>query len=115
MEEKDYPELSDPKWIMDLVFLVDMLCHLDRLNLALQGFATQRFLVYDAVISCQLTCDVFILHLFSDPPHQSTLLTAHRRRSICCQSNKFIPRQPHFIYTSGHLFKEIFPRSCAMH
>ncbi|KAJ3590680.1 hypothetical protein NHX12_008629 [Muraenolepis orangiensis] len=36
-KDKDYPELSDPKWIMDLEFLVDMLCHLDRLNLALQG------------------------------------------------------------------------------
>lgn len=37
MEEKDkrYPELSDHKWIMDLAFLVDMLCHLDRLNLTL--------------------------------------------------------------------------------
>ncbi|CAG08793.1 unnamed protein product [Tetraodon nigroviridis] len=41
MEEKDkgYPELSDLKWIMDLAFLVDMLCHLDRLNLTLQGLA----------------------------------------------------------------------------
>ncbi|KAL4008962.1 hypothetical protein ACER0C_002814 [Sarotherodon galilaeus] len=39
MEEKDknYPELWDLKWIMDLAFLVDMLCHLDRLNLTLQG------------------------------------------------------------------------------
>nr|XP_020474948.1 general transcription factor II-I repeat domain-containing protein 2A-like [Monopterus albus] len=39
MEEKDndYPELSDLKWIMDQAFLVDMLCHLDRLNLNLQG------------------------------------------------------------------------------
>ena len=36
-KDKDYPELSDPKWIMDLAFLVDMLCHLDRLNLTLQG------------------------------------------------------------------------------
>ncbi|KAI4806804.1 hypothetical protein KUCAC02_017602 [Chaenocephalus aceratus] len=36
-KDKDYPELSDPKWIMDLAFLVDMLCHLDRLNLDLQG------------------------------------------------------------------------------
>ena len=35
-KDKDYPELSDPKWIMDLAFLVDMLCHLDRLNLTLQ-------------------------------------------------------------------------------
>ncbi|CAI5669575.1 unnamed protein product [Oreochromis niloticus] len=32
-KDKDYPELSDLKWIMDLAFLVDMLCHLDRLNL----------------------------------------------------------------------------------
>lgn len=39
LEEKDkrYPELSDHKWIMDLAFLVDMLCHLDRPNLTLQG------------------------------------------------------------------------------
>ena len=39
MEEKNqnYPELSDLKWIMDLAFLVNMLCHLNRLNLNLQG------------------------------------------------------------------------------
>ena len=39
MEEKNqnYPELSDLKWIMDLAFLVDMLCHWNRLNLNLQG------------------------------------------------------------------------------
>ena len=39
MEEKNqnYPELSDLKWIMDLAFLVDMLYHLNRLNLNLQG------------------------------------------------------------------------------
>ena len=36
-KDKDYPELSDHEWIMDLAFLVDMLCHLDRLNLTLQG------------------------------------------------------------------------------
>lgn len=39
MEEKkrDYTQLSDPKWLMDLAFLVDMLSHLDKLNLDLQG------------------------------------------------------------------------------
>ncbi|KAJ8333451.1 hypothetical protein SKAU_G00118300 [Synaphobranchus kaupii] len=39
MEEKhkEYTELSDPQWILDLAFLVDMLRHLDRLNLDLQG------------------------------------------------------------------------------
>ena len=36
-KNKNYPELSDLKWIMDLAFLVDMLCHLSRLNLNLQG------------------------------------------------------------------------------
>ncbi|KAF4089688.1 hypothetical protein AMELA_G00069370 [Ameiurus melas] len=36
-KDKDYHELSDLEWIMDLAFLVDMLCHLDRLNLTLQG------------------------------------------------------------------------------
>ncbi|KAI4888758.1 hypothetical protein NFI96_007104 [Prochilodus magdalenae] len=36
-KHKDYPELSDPQWILDLAFLVDMLHHLDRLNLDLQG------------------------------------------------------------------------------
>uniref|UniRef100_H3C8M4 HAT C-terminal dimerisation domain-containing protein n=1 Tax=Tetraodon nigroviridis TaxID=99883 RepID=H3C8M4_TETNG len=36
-KDKDYPELSDLEWIMDLAFLVDMLCHLNRLNLTLQG------------------------------------------------------------------------------
>ena len=39
MEEKyqNYPELSDLKRIMDMAFLVNMLCHLNRLNLNLQG------------------------------------------------------------------------------
>ena len=36
-KNKNYPDLSDLEWIMDLAFLVDMLCHLIRLNLNLQG------------------------------------------------------------------------------
>ena len=36
-KNKNHPELSDLEWIMDLAFLVDMLCHLSRLNLNLQG------------------------------------------------------------------------------
>ena len=36
-KNKNYPELSDLEWIIDLAFLVDMLCHLSRLNLNLQG------------------------------------------------------------------------------
>ena len=34
---KNYSELSDFEWIMELGFLVDMLCYLSRLNLNLQG------------------------------------------------------------------------------
>ena len=36
-KNQNYLELSDLKWIMDLAFLVDMLCHLNTLNLNLQG------------------------------------------------------------------------------
>ena len=36
-KNKNYPELSNLEWIMDLAFLVDMLCHLSRLNPNLQG------------------------------------------------------------------------------
>ena len=36
-KNKNYPELSDLEWIMDLAFLVDMLCHLSRLSLSLLG------------------------------------------------------------------------------
>ena len=34
---KNCPELSDLEWIMYLTFSVDMLCHMNRLNLNLQG------------------------------------------------------------------------------
>ncbi|XP_067420895.1 general transcription factor II-I repeat domain-containing protein 2-like [Emydura macquarii macquarii] len=37
VKQKEYPKLSDPQWVLDLAFLVDMLRHLDRLNLDLQG------------------------------------------------------------------------------
>lgn len=32
-----YPELEDKKWIVKLLFLVDIMGHLNRLNLRLQG------------------------------------------------------------------------------
>lgn len=35
-KNKAYPLLSDSKWLMDLVFLVDMLSHLDNLNVDMQ-------------------------------------------------------------------------------
>uniref|UniRef100_H3BBC0 DUF4371 domain-containing protein n=1 Tax=Latimeria chalumnae TaxID=7897 RepID=H3BBC0_LATCH len=34
---KLHPKLTDPQWVLDLAFLADMLSHLDRLNLDLQG------------------------------------------------------------------------------
>ena len=36
-KNQNYSEVSDLKWITDLAFLVDMLCHLNRLNLNLQA------------------------------------------------------------------------------
>ncbi|CAM4539830.1 unnamed protein product [Lepidochelys kempii] len=39
MEEKHriHPKLTDPGWVLDLAFLADMLLHLDKLNVDLQG------------------------------------------------------------------------------
>ena len=31
-KNKNYPELSDLEWIMDLAFLVDMLCHFEQIE-----------------------------------------------------------------------------------
>ena len=36
-KNKNYCEPLDLEWIIDLAFLVDMLCHLSKLNLNLQG------------------------------------------------------------------------------
>ena len=36
-KNKNFLGLSDLEWIMDLTFLVEILCHLSRLNLNLQG------------------------------------------------------------------------------
>uniref|UniRef100_A0A8C9ZGS6 HAT C-terminal dimerisation domain-containing protein n=1 Tax=Sander lucioperca TaxID=283035 RepID=A0A8C9ZGS6_SANLU len=36
-KHKEYPQLHDPQWISDLGFLVDMLHHLNKLNVDLQG------------------------------------------------------------------------------
>ena len=36
-KNNDVPKLSDPEWIMDLAFLVDVTGHLNMLNCKLQG------------------------------------------------------------------------------
>ncbi|KAM3863421.1 deleted in lung and esophageal cancer protein 1-like [Diretmus argenteus] len=52
--DKDYPKFSDLEWIMDLAFLVDMLCHLDRLNLTLQDEAAAELEMIDLCEEAQL-------------------------------------------------------------
>ena len=37
MKGEDFPQLSDPEWIANLAFLVDIMKHLNKLNLRLQG------------------------------------------------------------------------------
>ncbi|KAJ4426334.1 hypothetical protein ANN_27148 [Periplaneta americana] len=42
-EKKELPEISDPNWVKDLAFLVDMFEHLNNLNLKLQE-------IYDTIL-----------------------------------------------------------------
>ncbi|KAI5622808.1 general transcription factor II-I repeat domain-containing protein 2-like [Silurus asotus] len=74
---KDYHELSDLKWIMDLAFLVDMLCHLDRLNLTLQGKLKMLPDLVQSVFAFVNKLKLFKAHIQKgDLTHFPTLLKA---------------------------------------
>ncbi|CAI5638202.1 unnamed protein product [Oreochromis niloticus] len=76
-KDKDYPELSDIKWIMDLAFLVDMLCHLDRLNLTLQGKLKMLPDLVQSVFAFVNKLKLFKTHIQKgDLTHFPTLLKA---------------------------------------
>ena len=103
--------VASPQLLLILTFGshgVDYLLYRAHNMFHLQGFGTEHFLMYDSVISCTFTC-IFFPHLLLNPADQTTLLTTHHGRTICCQSIKIIPRQTHFTYTVGYLFKAIFP------
>ena len=80
---KNYPELLDLEWIMDLAFLVDMHCHLSRFNLNLQD---KLKLLPDLVQN--VSAFVNKLKLFKehiekgDLTHFPTLLKASRQVTI---------------------------------
>lgn len=79
MEEKnkDYPEVSDLRWIMDLAVLVDMLGHLDRLNLTLQGKLKMRPDPVQSVFAFVNKRKLFKAHIQKgDLTHFPTLLKA---------------------------------------
>ena len=95
-------------------YQVNYSCYGAHNMLHFQGFGTQRFLEYDAVINCKLACMV-LPHLLPNPAHQSTLLTAHCGCTIRRQSHKFIPRQLHFNYTFGYFLKDFFSCGFSMH
>ncbi|KAI5099213.1 protein transcription factor II-I repeat domain-containing protein 2B-like protein [Silurus meridionalis] len=85
-KDKDYPELSDLKWIMDLAFLVDMLCHLDRLNMTLQGKLKMLPDLVQSVFAFVNKLKLFQAHIQKgDLTHFPTLLKASRQvtRQIC--------------------------------
>ncbi|XP_077306295.1 general transcription factor II-I repeat domain-containing protein 2A-like [Lithobates pipiens] len=79
MEEKnkDYPQLSDLEWVMDLAFLVDMLCHLDKLNLTLQGKLKMLPDMVQSVFAFVNKLNLFKAHIQKgDLTHFPTLLKA---------------------------------------
>ncbi|XP_077327678.1 general transcription factor II-I repeat domain-containing protein 2A-like [Lithobates pipiens] len=79
MEEKnkDYPQLSDLEWVMDLAFLVDMLCHLDKLNLTLQRKLKMLPDLVQSVFAFVNKLNLFKAHIQKgDLTHFPTLLKA---------------------------------------
>ena len=97
-ENKNYSELLDLGWIMDLAFLVDMLCHLSRLNLSLQG---KLKLLPDLVQS--VSAFVNKLKLFKehiergDLTHFPTLLKASRQVTITTLNQQRELHMQHFL------------------
>ena len=85
MEKKNqnYPELSNLKWIMDLDFLVDMLCHLNRLNLNLQGKLKILPDLVQSVSAFVNKLELFEVHIQrEDLKHFPTLLKASGQVTI---------------------------------
>lgn len=68
---------------------------------------TQHFLMHDAAICCQVTRTILLLHLYLRPPHGPTFFTTHRRCSMCCKFDKFVPGQFHVI-TLWRMFSKMF-------
>ena len=80
---KNYPKLSDIEWIMDLAFLVDMLCHLNRLNLNLKGKLKLLPDLLQSVSAFVNKLKLFKEHIErGDLTHFSTLLKASRQVTI---------------------------------
>ena len=99
MEKKNqnYPELSDLKWIMDLDFLVDMLCHLNRLNLNLQGKLKILPDLVQSVSAFFNKLKLFKVHIQrGDLTHFSTFLKASGQVTIAIP-NKQKPYMQHFL------------------
>ena len=82
-KNQNYPELSDLKWIMDLAFLVDMLCHLNRMNLNLQGNLKILLDLVKSVSAFVNKLKLFKVHIQrGDLTHFPTLLKASREVTI---------------------------------
>ena len=80
MEEKGkyYPQISDLEWVKDLGFLVDILCHLDRLNLTLQGKLKMLSDLLQSVLAFINKLKLFKVHFEKGKlTHSPTLLKAN--------------------------------------
>ena len=59
-QRKHYPELNDKKWLVDLLFLTDIITHLDELNLRLQGAGQTVLDLFETWKSFVAKIDVYI-------------------------------------------------------
>ena len=62
---KHYPELNDKKWLVDLMFLTDIITHLNELNLRLQSAGQTVLDLFVTWKSFVAKLDVYIQHIQS--------------------------------------------------
>ncbi|XP_032406666.1 general transcription factor II-I repeat domain-containing protein 2-like [Xiphophorus hellerii] len=90
-KNKSYPQLSDPKWLMDLAFLVDMLSHLDKLNLDLQGKLKTLPDLTQSVFSFVNKVKLFKVHIQNgNLSHFPSLRSAQQKAGIRMNMGQYV-------------------------
>uniref|UniRef100_A0A3P9MHA2 SPIN-DOC-like zinc-finger domain-containing protein n=1 Tax=Oryzias latipes TaxID=8090 RepID=A0A3P9MHA2_ORYLA len=89
------PELSDPVWLADLAFLVDITRHLNALNTSLQGENAAVSQLYSHIKAFGTKLQLFQKHLLQTPPNPAhfpllqEIMTSLPQNNVSAQMRKY--------------------------